>query len=341
MSCLARYSGGMAESLTVLPSDLEPSERGSFQGHGSLKLAFARWEHPQPKGRVVISHGYGEHGERYQHTAKWLHSLGWSVSSMDHAGFGRSEGTRGDATGIWPFVDDFALFLHQERLHDATRQGVHPRLVDEVPMLAWPVFPQIVLGHSFGGLVAMLACLRHPDTLDGLILSSPAVSLRPLAGSMKWVGSVLFRLAPHLSIDLPGNKNLVCSDPVLVQRYWADPYCHRRVTASFLAAIQEGREELLASALELDRPMLLLQAGIDTVVDPDGTETIWSSIKPGLLERYRLNGFYHEVFHDIHRAEAQALVEPWLETMYRTWMAANAPMRMEAAPHFSPPAIAV
>ena len=331
----------MAESLTVLPSDLEPSERGSFQGHGSLKLAFARWEQLEPKGRVVISHGYGEHGERYRHTAKWLHSLGWSVSSMDHAGFGRSEGTRGDATGIRPFVDDFVLFLHQERLHDATRSGAHPRIVNKVPVLSLPVLPQIVLGHSFGGLVAMLACLWHPDALEGLILSSPALSLRPLAGLMKFAGSVLSRLAPHLSIDLPGNKNLVCSDPVLVQRYWADPYCHRHVTASFPVAIQEGREELLAFGSELDRPMLLLQADIDTVVDPDGAEAIWSSIKPGLLVRHRMNGFYHEIFHDIHRAEAQALVEPWLETVYQTWITANAPASMEAAPHSLPPAIAV
>ena len=331
----------MAESLTVLPSDLEPTERGSFQGHGSLKLAYARWEHPEPKGRVVISHGYGEHGERYRHAAKWLHSLGWSVSSMDYAGFGRSEGTRGDATGIRPFADDLVLFLHQERLHDATRINAHPRLVDEVPVLASPALPQVVLGHSFGGLVAMLACLWHPDALDGLILSSPAVSLRPLAGLMKFVGSVLFRLAPHLSIDLPGNKNLVCSDPLLVQRYWADPYCHRRVTASFPAAIQEGREELLAFGSELDRPMLLLEADTDTVVDPDGAEAIWSSIKPGLLERHRMKGFYHEIFHDIHRAEAQALVEPWLEIMHRTWKATNASMSMEAVPDSSPPAIAV
>ncbi|MBL0210867.1 MAG: alpha/beta hydrolase [Holophagaceae bacterium] len=331
----------MPESLTVLPSDLEPSDRGSLQGHGGLRLAFARWEHPDPVGRVVISHGYGEHGERYRHTAKWLHSLGWSVSSMDHAGFGKSGGTRGDARGIRPFADDLALFLRQERLHDASRLGAHPRLVDDVPVLSPPVLPQVVLGHSFGGLVAMLACLWHPDSMDGLILSSPAVSLRPRAGLMKLVGSVLFRLGPHLSIDLPGNKNLVCSDPVLVQRYWADPYCHRRVTASFPAAIQAGREELLAFGSGLDRPILLLQAGTDTVVDPDGAEAIWSSIKPGLLERHRLAGFYHEVFHDIHRAEAQALVEPWLEGRRRTWTADNASMSLEPVSGPLPPAIAV
>lgn len=330
----------MAESLTVLPSDLEPSERGSFQGHGSLKLAFARWDHPEPKGRVVISHGYGEHGERYRHTAKWLHSLGWSVSSMDHAGFGRSEGIRGDATGIRPFVDDFALFLDQERRYDALRAGANPGHAEAAPVPTSPALPQVVLGHSFGGLIAMLACLWRPDAMEGMILSSPAVSLWPLAGLMKFVGSVFFRLAPHRPIDLPGNKNLVCSDPVLVQRYWADPYCHRRVTAAFPAAIQDGRDVLLADGSNLARPILLLQAGIDTVVDPDGAEAIWAAIKPGLLERHRMNAFYHEIFHDIHRAEAQALVAPWLERLYRTWTAANAPIpeALEPAP---PPAIAV
>lgn len=212
-------------------------------------------------------------------------------------------------------------------------------MVEGVPVLSRPVGPQVVLGHSFGGLVALLACLWHPDILDGLILSSPAVGLRGQTPMMRALSHVLLRLAPHLAIDLPGNKNLVCSDPVLVQRYWADPLCHRRVTASFPAAIEEGRAELLTYASELDRPILLLQAGTDTVVDPDGAEALWSALRPGLLERHRLEGFFHEVFHDIHRAQAQALVEPWLEALLRTWGTLGAPK--DATLPNSAPAFAV
>lgn len=331
----------MAETLSVLPAVLEPSERGFLLGHGALKLAFARWEHPDPKGRVVISHGYGEHGERYLHTAKWLHGLGWSVSSLDHAGFGRSEGIRGDANGIRPFADDLALFLRQERLHDATRKGAHPMMEGSVPVLASPVCPQVVLGHSFGGLVALLTSLWQADTSEGLILSSPAVGLRPSTFFLRMLGTLLFHLAPHHSIDLPGNKNLVCSDPVLVQRYWADPYCHRHVTPAFPLAIQEGREELLAYGAELSRPILLLQAGLDTVVDPHDADAVWSSIPKGLLERHQLEGFRHEIFHDVRRAEAQALTEPWLESLHRTWLAANAPKKAALAPTLNAPTPAV
>lgn len=303
----------------VIPADLEPTLRGVLTGHGGVPLAWARWEHPEPKGRVVISHGYGEHGERYRHTAHWLHGLGWSVSTLDHRGFGRSGGTRGDAVGIRAFVDDLALFLRQERRCDSERTGAVARVVDGVPMPPLPVCPQVVLGHSFGGLVALLTLLWHADTLDGLILSSPAVALKSDSKLLLVLSRLLRWVLPHHPVRLHGDKSRVCSDPIFVQRYEADPLCHRWATPAFGAALDEGRAEVLPLGQELDRPMLLLESGTDTVVDPDASETLWSAVRPELLERHRLQGVFHEIFHDRRRAEAQALVEPWLEKLYRTW----------------------
>jgi alpha-beta hydrolase superfamily lysophospholipase len=309
----------MSGFMPVIPADLEPTIRGVLTGHGGIPLAWARWEHPTPKGRVVISHGYGEHGERYRHTAHWLHGLGWSVSSVDHQGFGRSGGIRGDAVGIRPFVDDLALFLRQERRHDAERTGATARVVDGVPMPPLPVCPQVVLGHSFGGLVAILTLLWHADTLDGLILSSPALAVRLDSKILVVLARLLRLFMPHRPIQLHGDKGRVCSDPVIAQRYEVDPLCHRWVTAAFGAALDEGRAEVLPLGHELDRPILLLESGSDTVVDPDASEALWSAVRPELLERHRLPGLFHEIFHDRRRAEAQALVEPWLEKLYRAW----------------------
>jgi alpha-beta hydrolase superfamily lysophospholipase len=294
--------------------------RGFLKGHGGTDIAYCRWEHASPKGRVVISHGFGEHGERYRHTAHWLHYLGWSVSAMDHKGFGRSGGIRGDAdSGIRGYVDDFALFLRQERRFDAARTGAKPRLRDGVPLPPLPVCPQVVLAHSFGALVALLTLLWHGDTLDGLILSSPAVTLR--SGSRAWqlFGKLLYLLAPHRPIHIGGDKFDVCSDPILVQRYYADALCHKWATAAFGRAMAEGRSELIPLGAELDRPILVLEAGDDSVADPDGNEALWSAVPSGLLERHRLEGFKHEVFHDIHRPEALAFCEPWLARLQSTW----------------------
>lgn len=302
----------MADVTTILPDDLEPTNYGALAGHSETALAFCRWEHPNPIGRVVISHGFGEHGERYRHIAHWLHERGWSVSALDHRGFGRSGGVRGDADGIHGFVDDLVLFLRHERRYDADRVAAPPRVVDGVPLPPLPVCPQILLGHSFGGLVALLALLWHADTLDGLILTSPVVKLRDLGLPLRMLQRLLFWVAPHKPLDMPNDKSRVCSDPIFVQRYWADPLCHRFTSAAFVEALSQGREEILHLGHELDRPILLLESGEDTVVDPDASETLWTKVRPELLERHRMEGLKHEILHDLRRNEALALTEAWL-----------------------------
>jgi len=295
----------MAEPSILACEDLEPTARGTLPGSGHTDLAFARWDRPASRGRVVIAHGYGEHGERYRHTAGWLNGLGWSVSALDHRGFGRSGGIRGDARGIQGPVEDLTLFLRQERMQDSGRA------------LAVPGDPpQVLLGHSFGGLLALLVLLWHPETVDGVVVSSPALCLRRLPLPLRVLQGLARRLAPHRPLHLPGDKSLVCSDPAMVQRYLVDPLCHQYISAGFLAAMAEGTRDLLEFGGELDRPILLLEAGQDALVDPDGAETLWAGIRPGLLERHRLDGFFHEIFHDLARTQAEFLTAQWLDRFF-------------------------
>jgi alpha-beta hydrolase superfamily lysophospholipase len=269
----------------------EPACRGAVAAPDGTAIAWTRWEQPSPVGKVVILHGYGEHGGRYAHTAAWLRSLGWSVAAMDQRGFGRSGGVRGDSMGISVFVEDFRRFLQAERL---------------------PGRPLVVLAHSFGALVALATLGQAPDLADGAVLSSPSLALRPLPRSVRWIKALLLRLAPHLSLDLPNNKDLVCSDPAMVERYWADPLCHRRITAAYSEVFAEGHALLLRLAPGLTTPLLVLEAGLDTVADPDGAEDIWARLPAGTAERHRLEGFRHEVLHDLRRSEAQDLAAAWL-----------------------------
>jgi alpha-beta hydrolase superfamily lysophospholipase len=335
----------MTETPTLAGDPPEPTLRGTLAGSGGASLAYARWEAPEPRGRVVIAHGYGEHGGRYAHTAAWLNGLGWSVSALDHRGFGRSTGVRGDARGIQGPVADLVFFLRQERLHDAGRpagaaavQAAGAAAVPAAGVGAVPAAgpgpgaparpPQVLLGHSYGGLLALLVLLWHPDTLDALVVSSPALVLRPLSWQLRLLQRVALGVIPHRSLDLPGNKALVCSDPDMVRRYEADPYCHRRISAGFVAAMAEGSRELLGFGAELERPILLLEAGSDCLVDPDGAEALWSAVRPDLLERHRLDGFFHEIFHDLARARAEAITAQWLDRLFPV----AAPLHLQGSP---------
>jgi len=110
----------------------------------------------------------------------------------------------------------------------------------------------------------------------------------------------------------------------MVQRYLDDPFCHRFVSAAFLDAMVEGRRELLGFGAELDRPILLLDAGQDAITDPEGSEDLWSAVRPGLLERHRLEGFFHEIFHDLRREEAELLTGQWLDRLFPAGTGAKA-----------------
>jgi alpha-beta hydrolase superfamily lysophospholipase len=241
---------------------------------------------------VVILHGFGEHGGRYPHTAAWLQSLGWSVAALDQRGFGRSGGARGDSAGLARFVEDFRRFLPGERLEGQ---------------------PLLVLAHSFGALVTLAALGQEPTLVEGAILSSPSLVLRPFPWSVRMIQRILLRIAPHLSLDLPNNKDLVCSDPAMVARYWADPLCHRRTTAAYSEVFAQGFAFLRERAARITTPLLVLEAGNDTVADPDGAAVFWEQVPPARLERHRLEGFRHEIFHDLRRQEAQDMAADWLQ----------------------------
>ena len=57
---------------------------------------------------------------------------------------------------------------------------------------------------------------------------------------------------------------------------------------------------------------LQAEAGADTVADPDRADPFWRRVPPANLQRVRLAGFLHEVFHDARRAEAQDRAARWL-----------------------------
>ena len=53
-----------------------------------------------PAAWVLISHGLGEHGGRYQRVTEYLLTAGFAIYAIDHRGHGKSVGARA-------FVDRF------------------------------------------------------------------------------------------------------------------------------------------------------------------------------------------------------------------------------------------
>ena len=123
-------------------------------------LFWRSWRSAAPRAGLAIVHGLGEHSGRYDHVGQSLAERGFDCWAGDCRGHGMSPGPR-------VHVDDFASY--------AEDAGA---ILD---LAAAPGRPLFLLGHSQGGLVALLRALRHPSGLDGVVVSSPILAPHPAA----------------------------------------------------------------------------------------------------------------------------------------------------------------
>ncbi len=138
----------------------------SFPARDGLRLFERRWlPSGEPRAEVLLVHGFIEHGGRYAPTAEALARRGYAVSVMDLRGHGKSDGPRCWIRSFDEYIDDLDCFFD--------------RVVRRAE--GKPVF---VLGHSLGGLIAVLWCIRCQRKPSGLILSGPALQVRQRAFSL-------------------------------------------------------------------------------------------------------------------------------------------------------------
>ncbi len=184
-------------------------ERASSGARG-LSLFWRLWlpYEGSTRGRLLLSHGYAEHGGRYRHVGERLTQAGWEVVVPDHRGHGRSQGRPVSVVRFDDYVDD----LHTIAAQVAAERGDAPT---------------VLFGHSMGGLIAALYALRHAGELRGLVLSAPAVLPGRVSAISVAAGRLLARVAPELGVlSLPLDK--ISGDPAVVAAYQADPLVHAR-----------------------------------------------------------------------------------------------------------------
>ncbi len=271
-------------------------KQSSFEGVGGLKIFYRSWVPETIKGVMLIVHGLGEHSGRYDHVAERLEKSGWACFALDHRGHGQSEGKRGHILSFKDYVTDTRALKSKLR-EDFTE------------------YPIMVLGHSMGGLIAAHLCLDHPRAIEGLILSSPALTIEVNEPAIKLAAGRFFsKVLPGLTMSNGLDPAMVSHDPAVVKDYIEDPLVHDRVSARWFTEFTGAMDEVMARAADLRIPFLLMQSGEDKLVDPSGAGVFFEKVgsKDKTLKIWE--GYYHEMFNEIadDREPVFALVEQWL-----------------------------
>jgi alpha-beta hydrolase superfamily lysophospholipase len=254
------------------------------------RIALHEWRAERPRYVALISHGYGEHAQRYAHVAEHLVRHGAAVYAPDHLGHGRSEGER----ALVESVDDVVADL----------DAVARRAAADHPGL-----PLVLIGHSMGGLIATRYAQQHGDRLTALVLSGPAVGANP---------GIEMLLTMDPIPDIPIDPSMLSRDPEVGRSYADDPLVwhgpfKRATLAAMVAVGRASAEGPSFGAL----PVLWLHGEDDALVPIAETRPAVERLAGERLEAIVYPGARHEVLNETNRDEVLAAVTSFIDRALR------------------------
>jgi alpha-beta hydrolase superfamily lysophospholipase len=283
-----------------------PSSSFRYTSADGTEIAGYRWDPAgEPRGAVQITHGMGEHAQRYAHVAAELTRSGYLVYAQDQRGHGAtaSPARLGDlGKAGWPgLVDDIGLL-------SARIRAEHPGL------------PLILLGHSMGSFAVQQYMLDHSDDVDGIALTGTAV---------------IDLLEPALDLDQPLDLTMfnapfqpartdydwLSRDDAQVDAYVADPLCGFGIDTQSAKDMFIGARRLAdpaqVAAVRASLPVYIAAGEADPV---NGALTVLQPLVDRLREAGLTDiavvtypGARHEILNETNSAEVIGSLLNWAD----------------------------
>ena len=290
---------------------LRTVQEGKIQGYS--------WELQDPRKVVVIVHGIGEYGGRFDRVAEAFRKEGLAVLALDLRGHGASLGKKGHCAPRSEVLEDVTALL-------------------EYAAERYPGKTLILYGHSMGGNIALDYRSRgsRSDLPAGYIISAPWIRLvrpvpKPLYGAVKLIA----KIAPAFTISSDVNEDHL-GHPESVRPYKENPMVHNRISAlcaveGFEIGLQLEEGSLEDRGLAGNIPLLLMHGGEDKICSLEGSRRIAQRLGAGKAgkaedsqeaEESKRTFTYMEwegLYHEIHNGGPQSRGDEVIREMIR-WM---------------------
>ncbi len=282
-----------------------------------------RYFHIFPKNAkavVLLSPGRIEGAIKYPELVWELAQLGYATAIVDHRGQGYSDRLgahehNGHVDRFDDFVDDFAAFTR------ATEAAVKEHYGQELPL-------QLV-AHSMGGAIAALYLARYPHKVKNAVLCSPMFGIQTgkiphwLAASFAHAGAALnnllmpkrpwFIIGTGEYVEVPFAQNELSQSLARYQTFRQLYQEHPEVKLGgpsfrWVSQALSASRRAIAEAADIHIPVLVLQAGSDSVVDPRGQAEFVCALSHPKSRLEIIPGARHELF-----IEADAYRQPTLQ----------------------------
>lgn len=296
-----------------------------MRARDGLKIYVHCWDQvEEPKGVVLIFHGMAEHGGRYEDFARHLNYSGYIVYANDLRGHGRTANSVEELGYIGE--DGFNRIIEDE--HD---------LLDDIKK-KHPGLPVVVLGHSFGSLLAQDFITRYGNDISGVILSgstkkegmliSAGIVITSLFSKLfgnrrkiKLLDSITF-FNYNKGIENPKSKFAWLSrDERIVKEYDEDPYCGTLFPVGFFYCLSRALKSLYdpekLAAIPEDLPLLILSGSRDPFGEyGKGTAKLFEMYKALNIKDVKIKlyeGGRHEMLNEINKEQVYEDIVNWLD----------------------------
>lgn len=275
----------------------------TFRDPLGVTIHYHVWSHPSPKGVVQLVHGLGEHALRYERLAADLVAAGYEVWADEHRGHGQ--------TGLDQWGGDRSkLGRLGKGGHDAAVDAV--RAFGRLIRAARPSVPFVLLGHSWGSLIAQILLDTDPRPYDAVVLSGTAYrTLRDMNGGDL---NARFRGKGRTGYEW------LSRDQAVVAAAAADPLMFKASVLklfglrSALRLLGKPREHL---ADERDVPILIVIGSEDSLGGERSVEKLAAAYvgRSGFSDVTAIvyPGAQHEVYNETNRDEVVHDVIGWLD----------------------------
>lgn len=299
------------ETMTgiVEPYLKQRMEEGRFERVEGQPIYYEHFRCDDPKGVIVISHGFTESIRKFTESVYYMLQAGYEVWGLDHRGHGRSWRENEN-----PYV------VHVSRFEDYVLDLRY--LAEKLALPQAGNLPMFLYCHSMGGCVGAWLIEKCPTLFQKAVLSSPMLGLSfgkipvpvmAAAARLKGIGdrkkeplNPISAFEPDSFENSAGSSR--CRYEYYIARRLGDPALQTTgpsIGWGLQAVRACARVTSPKNAAKITIPVLLLQAGEESLVNPDAQNAFASQVPSCRLRR--VEGMKHELY----MTDSEALIPYW------------------------------
>lgn len=299
---------------TVEPFINSITTSGYFTSSDNTNIYYEYYNATNPKGSIVISHGFTESLEKYVELIYYFIQEGYNVYAVDHRGHGLSDRTSEDLSLV--DVKDFNSYVTD--LHQFVSEIVMPTSGD---------LPLFLYAHSMGGGIGTRFLETYPDVFDAAVLTAPMLGIN-LGGVPRFAANLLSSSAvlfgqgtqyiiSHSAFDgVADLEGSAASSAARFNYYFNKKLAHEYLRTngasySWLYESLKATKNMLKpeNIAKIETPILLFQAENDSLVLPEPQRTLVSHAKDAELI------FVPNAKHELYNTENDIFI-PYLHAVF-------------------------